>query len=251
MLEGYRSSSCAQVATRSPCPSVVRPLSVLGIPPVTMLGCFYRRRSELEPSQNVLSLSVLGISPVQPSAFPSFPNNESPITNNDFSPTSVLRPLSVLDIPPVTMLGCFYRRRSESEPSQNVLSLFVLGIPPVQPSVVRHPSSVLCPSSVFLLCSPPPSAVCALAYRLKLTAYSFSALRRPRFTVSRLATGFTASPPTACLSLVTRHSLLATRYWLRKLDHHVAQRIRGFSQDFRKIACGVSLQFTYHRLAAP
>jgi len=105
MLEGYRSSSCAQVATRSPCPSVVRPLSVLGIPPVTMLGCFYRRRSELEPSQNILSLSVLVISPVQPSALPCFPNNESPLTNNDFSPYAV----------------------------------------------VRHPSSVLCPSSVFLL----------------------------------------------------------------------------------------------------
>jgi len=59
-----------------------------------MLGCFYRRRSELEPSQNVLSLSVLGISPVQPSAFPSFPNNESPITNNDFSPTAVICPPS-------------------------------------------------------------------------------------------------------------------------------------------------------------
>ena len=90
-----------------------------------------------------------------------------------------------------------------------------------------------------------------MAYRLKLTAYSFSALRRPHFTVSRLATRYWLHRFTAHRLFVTRHSSLATRYWLRKLDHHVAQRIRGLSQDFRKIACGVSLQFTYHRLAAP
>jgi len=54
------------------------------------------------------------------------------------------------------------------------------------PSAIRRPSSVLRPlSSVrprYSSCAtlrPPPSAVCALAYRLKLTAYSFPALSPP------------------------------------------------------------------------